>query len=155
MTLPLRACALLVIVAAAGPLAAEARAGGFHTAANAACVRYDRATAALPAITSAAELRRQLVLVPRLFRTMVERIAAAPAPPAQRAQATALVASLRRVQGVLGRIRDAFLRGDQPGVDAAIRSGTAPSRAAARSALALGLPTCARLAATAAKGQKP
>jgi hypothetical protein len=156
VTPPLRlGSASLLIVAASAVLAAPAPAGEFRTAANAACGRYDRTTANLPGITSAAELKRQLVLVPRLFRAMVDRIAATPAPQAQRAMATELVASLRRVQRILGQIRDAFLRGDKPGIDAAVRSGAAPSRAAARAARALGLPTCAHLAASAAKGPQP
>ena len=145
----------LVLVLAAGVLAATAGATDYRVAANAACVRYDSKTNGLPPITSAAELKRQLVLVPRLFGAMVGSIEALAAPPAQRPQATRLVASLKQVHGVLGRIRDAFLRGDRAGVDAAQRSGIAPSRDAARAAKALGLPTCARLAADAAKGPQP
>lgn len=145
----------LLTIAAAGVLAAPASAGDFRTSANAACDRYDRTTNALPAITSKAELRRQMVLVPKLFRAMVERIAAVPSSPRQRAQAAQLVGSLRVVQRTLDRVRDAFLSGDRAGVAAAIRAGTAPSRAAARSARALGLPTCARLASEAAKGPQP
>jgi hypothetical protein len=145
----------LLALLAAGALAAPAPAGGFRASADAACARYDRTTSALPQITSATELKRQLVLVPKLFRAMVDRIAAAPAPQAQRAQAARLVGSLRQVQRVLGQIRDAFLRGDEAGVAAAVRSGTAPSRVAARTAKALGLPVCSRLAQEAAKGPQP
>lgn len=146
---------LLLASAGAAAVAAAARAADYRSTANAACARYDRTADALPKITSADEWKRQLVLVPKLFRTMVDRIAAAPAPQAQRAQAARLVTALRQVQRALGQIRDAVLRGDQAGVDAAIRSGTPPARAAARTARALGLPACARLAASAAKGPRP
>ena len=152
--LPLMAAPVLVLLAAV-PVAAASPGLDFRAAANGACVRYDRATSALPQIDSAAELKRQLDLVPRLFRTMVERIAAAPPPPSQQARAVQLVASLRRVQASLARIRDAFLRGDRPGVRAAVLAGTGPSRIAARTATELRLPTCARLALAATKGWSP
>jgi hypothetical protein len=145
---------LLALVGAAS-LSTSATAGGFRAAANAACVRYARITSALPQITSTTELKRQLVLVPKLFGTMVDRIAATSAPLTQRAQAAQLVGSLRRVERVLRQISDAFLRGDQAGVAAAVRSGTAPSLVAARAARALDLPVCARLAREAAKGPQP
>lgn len=149
------ALAVAVLGMVTAIIAAPARPADYRSAADAACARYDRQTNALPPITSAAELRRQLVLVPRLFGTMVGRIAALRAPRAQGSQAARLVASLTQVHGVLGRMRDAFLRGDSAGVDAAQRSGTRLSREAARSAKALGLTACARLAADAAKGPQP
>lgn len=142
----------LLALLAAGAVAAPAPAGGFRASADEACARYDRSTSALPQITSATELERQLVLVPKLFRAMVDRIAAVPAPQAQRAQAARLVGSLRQVQRVLGQIRDAFLRGDESGVHAAVRSGGPAARAVGRAAKALGLPACVRLAREAVAG---
>jgi len=157
MTSPCRRLAgsLLLAAAAAGAIATAAPAADFRTTANAACVRYDRTTNALPQIASAAELKRRLVLVPKLFTTMVDRIAALDPPHADAARAGRLVASLRQVERAMNRIRDAFLRGDQAGVDAAVRAGTPPSRVAARTAQALGLPACVRIAAQAAKGSQP
>lgn len=143
----------LAVGATAGTLAAAAPAADFRTVANGACVRYDRTTSAFPEVTSAAEMKRQAVLGPKLFRTMVDTIAAAPPPPpAQRKRAANLVASLRQVQRALNAFRDAFLRGDKAGMNEALRSGPAPSAAAAAAAKVLGLPVCARLAADAAKG---
>jgi hypothetical protein len=129
-----------------------ARGADYRTAANGACARFDGKTNAFPQITSAAEYKRQLVLVPKLFKAMVDTIAALRPPAGKAADASRLVSALREVQKRLEQVRDASFRGDQKAVSTAVQLGKAPSARAARSAKALGLPVCARLASTFSKG---
>lgn len=150
-----RLAAAALFVGLSGALATPAQAADYRSTANGACARFDSKTNALPPITSAAEYKRQLVLVPKLFKAMVDTIAALQPPAGKAADASRLASALREVQKRLEQVRDASFRGDQKAVSTAVQLGRAPSARAARSAKALGLPACTRLASTFAKGSTP
>jgi hypothetical protein len=144
--------AVAVATAAAAPSSGAAAAVDYRHAADVACAKYDRTTNALPPITSAAEMKRQVVLVPKLFGVMAETIAALKPPAGKSPEAKRLVASLRVIGVQLGKIRDAYLHQNQAAIAPAVRAGEAASKAAVTSARALGLPACSKLAADATKG---